>query len=146
MPKPGEYVGVSGWIRSASYSPIPTQLYPQSHTFTQNYTFVFTPEYHKTTGAHACKNTHGYTGAHKRTCRPACKNADVQARNHMQECTHVCTGLHVCTSSTHASTQAHVGAHARTRARTRTGAHARTQRQTRLLICVGARAHARSFT
>ena len=29
LPTPGETVGVSGWICGASYSPVPTELYPQ---------------------------------------------------------------------------------------------------------------------
>ena len=99
-------------------------LFPRNytHNLTLNYTFVFTPGYHKTTNS-----------------RPSCENANVQARKHMQERTNVCAG------STHR--QAHMDASLWRGSRTHTRSHTYAQvrmharRSTRTLIRVGARAH-----
>ena len=107
LPRLGESLCVSGWIRGTLYSTIPTELYPQSHTFTRNYTFVFTPGYHETTDSHTSENTHEPTSEHERKYRPACKNEDVKVRKHMQEHTHICTGLHIHTGSIHAPAGKH---------------------------------------
>ena len=143
---------------------------PSIHPFPRNYTHyltrshgiipLFSPQDTTKQQARMQAKTHEPTGAHKCTCRPACKNADVQARKHLQEFTHICaslhicTGLHVCAGSTHASTQAHISAHAHMRshtyrracqhAETHTLAHLHRRVHTHMLVRVGARTHARS--
>ena len=117
-----------------------------THNLTPNYTFVFTRGYYKTTGAHAHGNTHEPTVAHKRTCRPACKNAEVEARKHMQECIHICAGLHVRAGNMHARADKHTCMQARVDARARTRAYTHAHRHACLLAephthaCSGTRA------
>ena len=122
LPKPGESV------------------VPRIHPFPQNYTFIFTPGYHETTGAHTRENTHEPTGAHKHTCRPACENADMQRAS---TCKSAHTYAQACSFAQATRTQARLDGHACTHLRTDT--HAHTQRHTCTLVRVGAPPHARSF-
>ena len=77
-----------------------------THNFTWNYTFVFTPEYHEITVAHARENTHKPTGAHERSCRPTCKNADAQA--HAGPHTRMCRLARSRRQHARTSSQAHM--------------------------------------